>query len=62
MKNCFFWPSVMEQQATHYAELSKKPGWIDYCRRQVREMEADPSGVWVGILAMVKNKLSGDKT
>jgi hypothetical protein len=55
------WPAIMEQQATYYAELSKKQGWRDYCRHQVREMEAEPSGVWVGLLAMVQKKLAGDK-
>ena len=26
----------------HYANLALKPGWIDYVRHQVREMEKHP--------------------
>jgi hypothetical protein len=55
------WLQLMDDKATYYAELSKQPGWRDYCRHQVRAMEAEPSGVWLGLLEMVQKKLAGDK-
>jgi hypothetical protein len=33
----------------HYAKLAMMPGWIEYVRHQVKEMEKDPSGMWVGL-------------
>ena len=33
----------------HYAKLAMMPEWIDYVRHQVREMEKDPSELWVGL-------------
>ena len=33
----------------HYANLAMMLGWIDYVRHQVKEMEKDPSGLWIGL-------------
>ena len=33
----------------HYAELALNAGWIDYVRDQVKQMEKDPSGLWLGL-------------
>jgi len=33
----------------HYANLAMMPGWVDYVRQQVKEMEKDPSGLWIGL-------------
>ncbi len=33
----------------HYAELALNAGWIDYVREQVKQMEQDPSGLWLGL-------------
>jgi hypothetical protein len=33
----------------HYAKLALLDGWIDYVRYQVKEMEKDPSGLWLGL-------------
>lgn len=33
----------------HYARLEAIPGWRSYARGQVKELEADPSGMWRGI-------------
>lgn len=53
-----WWPEIMDQTATHYANLAKHPGWRDYCRHQVRLMEDDSSGCWKGLLAMVQAKFA----
>ena len=34
---------------TFYAELALNAGWIDYVRDQVKQMEKDPSGLWLGL-------------
>ena len=33
----------------HYAKLAMMPGWVDYVRHQVKKMEQDPSGLWIGL-------------
>jgi hypothetical protein len=33
----------------YYAELALNAGWIEYVRHQVKEMEKDPSGLWIGL-------------
>jgi hypothetical protein len=34
----------------HYAKLAMKPGWIDYVRHQVKQMEKDPAFHGIGKL------------
>ena len=41
----------------HYARLALLPGWIDYVRHQVKEMEKDPSGLWVGLAQAIANRI-----
>ena len=33
----------------HYAQLALHPGWIEYVRLRVKELEQDSSGMWVGL-------------
>jgi len=33
----------------HYARLAINPGWIDYVRHQVKQMEKHPTGMWKGL-------------
>ena len=33
----------------NYARLALNPGWIDYVRHQVKEMENHPTGMWIGL-------------
>jgi hypothetical protein len=42
---------------TYYAELAMKPGWIDYVRHQVKQMENDPSGLWIGLAQAIADKI-----
>jgi len=44
----------------HYAKLAMMPGWIDYVRHQVKEMEKDPSGLWVGLGQAIAQRLKDD--
>lgn len=54
------WEKIMDETATYYANLSKVPGWRDYCRQQVRDMESE-NGCWSGLLLMVRKKLEDEK-
>lgn len=55
------WPHELEHRAQHYASLAKLPAWRDYARQQVRDMEAEDGGHWVGLLARVREILAVDK-
>lgn len=55
------WPAVFEHRAQHYAQLARMPAWREYARQQVRDMEAEQGGHWVGLLARVREILSADK-
>ena len=39
----------MTYPVEHYARLALNPGWIDYVRHQVKEMEKHPTGMWIGL-------------
>jgi len=41
----------------HYARLALLPGWIDYVRHQVKQMEKDPSGLWVGLAQAIAERI-----
>ena len=42
---------------TFYAELALNAGWIDYVREQVKQMEKDPSGLWIGLGKAIAKKM-----
>ena len=41
----------------HYAKLAMMPEWIDYVRYQIKEMEKDSSGLWVGLGKAVAKRI-----
>ena len=41
----------------HYARLALNPGWIDYVRHQVKEMENHPTGMWIGLGQAIADKI-----
>ena len=41
----------------HYAKLAMMPGWIDYVRYQVKQMEKDSSGLWVGLGQAIADRI-----
>ena len=53
-----WWAEVMERTATHIAETAMVPGWHAYCLDRVVRMEAEAGGHWVGLRAMVREKLA----
>ena len=42
----------------HYAKLALNAGWIDYVRDQVKQMEKDSSGLWVGLSKAISKKIN----
>ncbi len=48
-----------DEHAAYIAWLARQPGWWQYARAQARECEADDSGIYVGLLAKVR-ELLGD--
>jgi hypothetical protein len=47
--------------ATHYTDLAQQPGWWDYCRHRVSELEQDQSGLYVGLRAEIRKRLETAK-
>ncbi len=41
----------------HYAKLAMIPGWIDYVRHQVKEMENHPTGMFKGLGLAIKQRM-----
>jgi hypothetical protein len=41
----------------HIARLSKTPGWGAYARDWAKHLEADKSGVWIGLVEAVRESL-----
>jgi hypothetical protein len=43
------WEQQIEKTARHYAELSQQPGWFQYCKHTIIQMEAMESSPWAGL-------------
>ena len=39
----------LEKVTEFYAKMALDPGWIDFARHEVREMEKHPTGLYKGI-------------
>ena len=38
-----------QQRAEQLAQLATHPAWVEYAKNELEQMEADPSGFWVGV-------------
>jgi len=47
----------VDQFVEHYAKLALMPGWIDYVRHQVKEMEKHPTEMWVGLGQAIADRI-----
>jgi hypothetical protein len=47
--------------ADWYAELARKPGWLEHCRYQVQQLEDDDSGVYKGLRLAVRERIEAAK-
>ena len=45
------------RMVAHIARLSKTPGWGAYARQWAKDLEADKSGVWTGLVEAVRESL-----
>ena len=43
--------------ADWYAQLARKPGWLEHCRHAVQELEADSSGLYAGLRLAVRKRI-----
>jgi hypothetical protein len=46
-----------EEYAEHYARLALTPGWWDYARHAVKELENDDSGLFRGLYPAVRKRV-----
>lgn len=47
--------------ADWYAELARKPGWLEHCRHAVQQLEADQSGLYKGLRLAVRARIDQKK-
>lgn len=45
----------------HYAEMALTKGWLEQARWSVKQLEACPSGLWLGIGKQVKERIDEKK-
>ena len=48
---------ILQNPVDHYAKLAMMPEWIDYVRYQVKQMEKDQSGLWLGLGQAIADKI-----
>ena len=48
---------VFDQQVEHLAKMALQKGWIAYAKERAQELENDPSGLWVGLIKAVRERL-----
>ena len=52
---------VFEQQVEHLTKMALQKGWIAYAKQRAQELEADPSGLWVGLIEAVRERVNERK-
>jgi hypothetical protein len=52
---------VFEQQVEHLTKMVLQKGWIAYAKQRAQELEADPSGLWVGLIEAVRERVNERK-
>lgn len=46
-----------DEAADHYTHLAQQPGWKQYVRERIKEMDSDESGVYRGLYEAVNQRL-----
>jgi hypothetical protein len=41
--------------------MALQKGWIAYAKHRAQELEADPSGLWVGLIEAVRERVNERK-
>ena len=52
---------AFEQQVKHLTKMALQKGWIAYAKQRAQELEKDPSGLWVGLIDAVRERLDERK-
>lgn len=52
---------VFEQQVEHLTKMALQKGWIAYAKQRAQELENDQSGLWVGLVEAVRERLNERK-
>jgi len=52
---------VFEQQVEHLTKMALQKGWIAYAKQRAQELENDSSGLWVGLVEAVRERLNERK-
>ncbi len=50
-------PNYFARMVAHIARLSRTPGWGAYARQWAKDLEADRSGVFKGLVEAVRESL-----
>jgi hypothetical protein len=51
----------LEKVIEFYTRMALLPGWLDFARHEVREMEKDPSGLYKGIGKRIGERIKATK-
>ena len=52
---------VFEQEVEHLTKMALQKGWIAYAKQRAQELEEDPSGLWVGLIEAVRERVNERK-
>lgn len=53
---------MFQTQVDHLVWLAQSPGWLDYARARAKELEADQSGMFVGLYAAIATRMRSATT
>lgn len=53
--------NLREKQVQHLTDMALMRGWIAYAKARAEELEDDPSGLFVGIVEEVRERLNERK-
>ena len=52
---------VFEQQVEHLTKMALQKGWIAYAKKRAQDLEDDQSGLWVGLVEAVRQRVNERK-
>ena len=52
---------VFEKEVERLTKMALQKGWIAYAKQRAQELENDPSGLWVGLIEAVRERVNERK-
>ena len=52
---------VFEKEVEQLTKMALQKGWIAYAKQRAQELEDDPSGLWVGLIEAVRERVNERK-